>query len=135
MDPETGLGGDNDPLDLLEVGSEVLKTGGVYQVKPLGALALIDGDETDWKIFAIRIDDENASRIHSLDDMEKIFPGVLDRVRDWFRLYKTAEGKGENRYGYNGQYLDRNKAIQVIKECHEAWKKLRAEMAFQKELV
>ncbi|KAK4523395.1 hypothetical protein GAYE_PCTG52G1290 [Galdieria yellowstonensis] len=136
VDRETGLGGDNDPLDVLEVGSEVLKTGGVYQVKPLGALALIDGGETDWKIFAIRVDDKDSSKIRDLEDVERLFPGVLDQVKDWFRLYKTAEGKGENKYGYGGQYLDREMAVKVIKECHEAWKKLRTEkMSTETQLV
>ncbi|GJD09250.1 Probable inorganic pyrophosphatase 1 [Galdieria sulphuraria] len=135
VDPETGFGGDNDPLDVLEIGSETLKTGGVYQVKPLGALALIDGGETDWKIFAIRTDDKDSSRIHDLGDVERVYPGVLDKVKEWFRLYKTAEGKGENKYGYQGQYLDKEKALKVIRECHEAWKQLRAELSSQKELV
>lgn len=30
------LQGDNDPVDLVEIGSEQLKLGGVYKVKPLG---------------------------------------------------------------------------------------------------
>jgi inorganic pyrophosphatase len=71
-----------------------------------------------------------------LEDVERLFPGVLDQVKDWFRLYKTAEGKGENKYGYGGQYLDREMAVKVIKECHEAWKKLRTEkMSSETQLV
>eukprot|EP00871_Galdieria_phlegrea_P002493 jgi/Galph1/3244/GphlegSOOS_G1907.1 len=133
-DPVTTFGGDNDPLDVLEIGTEVLVTGGVYQVKVLGALALIDGEETDWKIFAIRVHDKLAERVHHLEDYEALFPGSLEKVKDWFRLYKTAEGKGENRYGYEGRFLDKERALQVIEECHAAWKKLRAN-AFHKELA
>lgn len=43
------LQGDNDPVDVVEIGSKQLKTGGVYAVKPLGAYAMIDEGELDWK--------------------------------------------------------------------------------------
>ena len=42
MDPNTGAKGDNDPLDVCEIGYRVAKRGEVRQVKVLGTLALID---------------------------------------------------------------------------------------------
>lgn len=36
-------------MDVVEIGSKQLKTGGVYAVKPLGAYAMIDEGELDWK--------------------------------------------------------------------------------------
>ena len=33
--------GDNDPLDLVEIGSEVLAMGSVTAVKPVGVLAML----------------------------------------------------------------------------------------------
>ena len=33
--------GDNDPVDVVEIGGKALATGGVYQVKPLAILAMI----------------------------------------------------------------------------------------------
>lgn len=42
--------GDNDPLDVVEIGSRRLTTGGVYAVKPLAVLAMIDEGELDWKV-------------------------------------------------------------------------------------
>lgn len=33
--------GDNDPVDVVEIGSKTLATGGVYPVKPLAILAMI----------------------------------------------------------------------------------------------
>jgi len=41
-DPKTGAAGDNDPLDVCEIGSVVAARGEVKQVKVLGTLALID---------------------------------------------------------------------------------------------
>jgi inorganic pyrophosphatase len=42
--------GDNDPVDVVEIGSSQLKMGGVYRVKPLGVYAMIDDGELDWKV-------------------------------------------------------------------------------------
>ena len=43
------LQGDNDPVDVVEIGSKQLRSGGVYCVKLLGAYAMIDEGELDWK--------------------------------------------------------------------------------------
>ena len=45
-DKDTGCKGDNDPLDVCEIGYRVAKRGDVRQVKILGTLALID--EGEW---------------------------------------------------------------------------------------
>jgi inorganic pyrophosphatase len=43
--------GDNDPVDVVEIGSRTLEHGGVYPVKPLGVFAMIDDGELDWKVL------------------------------------------------------------------------------------
>src|SRR2546429_18892 len=45
--PETKAKGDNDPLDVCEIGELVAKPGEVKQVKVLGVMALLDEEETD----------------------------------------------------------------------------------------
>ena len=42
IDPDTRAGGDNDPVDVCELGSKVATRGEVKQVKILGTVALID---------------------------------------------------------------------------------------------
>ena len=42
IDPDTRVGGDNDPVDVCELGSKVATRGEVKQVKILGTVALID---------------------------------------------------------------------------------------------
>jgi hypothetical protein len=48
--PDTGHIGDNDPIDAVEIGTRILRTGSVTKVKVLGCLAMIDDGETDWKV-------------------------------------------------------------------------------------
>lgn len=53
----TGFPGDNDPIDLFDIGQDIGYTGQVKQVKVLGGLALSDGNETDWKILGVDVND------------------------------------------------------------------------------
>ena len=65
------LQGDNDPVDVVEIGSVQCQQGGVYKVKPLGAYAMIDDGELDWKIVCIRTDDPLADVLNDIEDVER----------------------------------------------------------------
>ena len=52
---------------MLFLGSKVHARGSVVSVKVLGALALIDEGETDWKIVAIDVNDSLAADIDNLE--------------------------------------------------------------------
>merc|ERR1711907_561704 len=99
--------------------------GSVTPVKPLGVLAMIDDGELDWKIVAINTADPMASKLSDVKDIEKEMPGVISGIREWFRWYKTPDDKPLNAFGYDEKALDKAKAIEVIDETHDAWKKLK----------
>ena len=112
-----GLPGDGDPLDVIEISkSRRAEIGDVYPVKVVGALALIDDGEVDWKILAIRADDEMASRVHDLGDVDA---AELERIQVWFRDYKIKDGKAANSYGVGPQ--DAGSAKRVIAEAHQMY--------------
>ena len=97
-----GLPGDGDPLDVIEVSKGKCEIGGVYKVKILGALALIDEGEVDWKILAVRCDSQDEDNVYNdIDDLKKT--GVLDEIMIWFRDYKIKKGKPQNSYGLEPQ--------------------------------
>ncbi|XP_062832283.1 inorganic pyrophosphatase isoform X1 [Anolis carolinensis] len=123
-DENTGCCGDNDPIDVCEIGSKVCSRGEIIQVKVLGTLALIDEGETDWKIIAINIEDPDAAKFNNIDDVRRIKPGYLEATVDWFRKYKVPDGKPENQFAFNGEFKDRDFAIDVIKSTHKFWKAL-----------
>lgn len=89
-DPDTismeGFGGDDDPLDVIEVGSSPLALGSVTEVKVLGSLELIDEGETDHKIIALRVSDPRARNIDDMKDLEKHIPGLTARLIDWLKM-------------------------------------------------
>ena len=82
--------GDNDPLDVIEIGSKVHQSGSVVDVKVLGGLAMIDEGELDWKIIAIDVTDSLAEKINDLADLKIFAPGLLKATLDWFRIYKVT---------------------------------------------
>lgn len=123
-DKDTDCRGDNDPIDVCEIGSKVLSCGEVIPVKILGVLALVDEGETDWKLIAINVNDPEASKFHDIDDVKKYKPGYLEATLDWFRYYKVPDGKPENKFAFNGEFRNKAFALEVIELTHECWKAL-----------
>ncbi|KAJ5111353.1 hypothetical protein N7532_001888 [Penicillium argentinense] len=122
--PETKAKGDNDPLDVCEIGELVGYPGQVKQVKVLGVMALIDEEETDWKVIVIDINDPLAAKLHDIEDVERHLPGLLRATNEWFRIYKIPDGKPENQFAFSGECKNKKYAQDVIHECADAWEKL-----------
>ncbi|XP_036372664.1 inorganic pyrophosphatase 2, mitochondrial [Megalops cyprinoides] len=123
-DKDTQCCGDNDPIDVCDIGSKVCSSGQVIQVKVLGVLALIDEGETDWKIIAINTEDPDAPSLNSIEDVRKSKPGHLEATVDWFKKYKVPDGKPENKFAFDGQFKDKDFALEIIKSTHEHWRAL-----------
>merc|ERR1712118_326960 len=81
--------GDNDPVDVVEIGSATLEMGGVYPVKIVGVLAMIDDGELDWKMIAVNSKDPKFASVNDVADVEREFPrgdledpGVVQGLQD-----------------------------------------------------
>ncbi|CAJ1357916.1 unnamed protein product [Effrenium voratum] len=61
---------------------------------------MIDDGELDWKVIGIRVADKLASELNDIDDVEAKCPGVISGIREWFRWYKTPDGKPLNAFGF-----------------------------------
>ncbi|KAL2065076.1 hypothetical protein VTL71DRAFT_4216 [Oculimacula yallundae] len=122
--PETKAKGDNDPLDVCEIGELVGYPGQVKQVKVLGVMALLDEEETDWKVIVIDVNDPLASKLNDVEDVERHLPGLLRATNEWFRIYKIPDGKPENQFAFTGECKNKKYATDIVRECAEAWEKL-----------
>lgn len=118
---DTGVGGDNDPVDVVQLNKEPCYVGDVQIVRLLGVFALIDGDETDWKLIVVHKDSPETDDWKDVGDIPE---EKLSEIREWFRNYKTAEGKGVNRFGLDEKMMPKDYAWKVVDETHDAWKKL-----------
>jgi inorganic pyrophosphatase len=121
---ETKAKGDNDPLDVCEIGEQVGYTGQIKQVKVLGIMALLDEGETDWKIIVVDVMDPLAPKLNDIEDIERHLPGLIRATNEWFRIYKIPDGKPENTFAFSGEAKNKKYAMEIIHECHEAWRRL-----------
>ena len=112
---------DNDPLDVMEFGSEPLPMGSITPCRVLGSLELIDEGETDHKIICIALQDRDADKIHSMDDLERVKPGTLNQLREWLTKYKTSDGKPANSLASETPKTVQE-ALSIIDETHERWR-------------
>lgn len=124
VDPITGCEGDNDPIDIVDIGLRVAKIGDIIQVKVIGVLAMLDEGETDWKVIAIDVRDPLAVKLNSVEDVEKHMPGYLAATVEWFRIYKIPAGSPPNQFAFNGEVKGADLAFKVINEAHKEWEAL-----------
>ena len=121
-DASTGMLGDNDPVDVVEVGSRIAATGEVYPVKLIGILGMIDEGEMDWKAIAIDVNDPDAAAISTIADLEAAQPGKVADIVRWFETYKMPDGKPRNAFAFDSQAKDADFAMGVIRDTHAMWK-------------
>jgi inorganic pyrophosphatase len=119
-----GCRGDNDPLDVCEIGARIVLPGDIRAVKVLGIICMIDEGECDWKVVVIDAADKWAPFINDINDVEEQLPGMLSAIREWYRTYKIPDGKPPNVFGLDERFMDKEYAMQVIDECHVAWEEL-----------
>ena len=64
---------------------------------------MIDDDETDWKVVAIDVDDRWAPELNDVEDVERLLPGTISLIREWFRTYKIPDGKPPEQIRVGGE--------------------------------
>ena len=77
-------------------------------------------------MIAISAADEHAKDINDVGDIEKYYPGTVSGIREWFRWYKTPDGKPVNAFGHGERALSAAEAKAVIAETHDHYRALLA---------
>jgi inorganic pyrophosphatase len=113
VDEITGIRGDGDPIDIIDIGILQKPMGSIYKVKILGVLPMIDQNETDWKIIGICNSDPLAFKLNDIDDVQKYIPGMLDAIKVWFQKYKLPTKGIENGFHFDN-YGNKEMALQII---------------------
>lgn len=58
--------GDNDPVDIVEIGTRKFNIGDVFEAKVLGAFCLIDQGEVDWKVILLNHQEASEKNVRIL---------------------------------------------------------------------
>lgn len=78
----------------------------------------------DWKILSISLDDPKVREIHTVEDIHKHKTGALESITNFYKNYKTKDGKEKNIIAYNGKIHEKDFALDIISKTHEEWKKI-----------
>lgn len=84
-------GGDGDPLDVCVVcESPIRRAEVVLEANVVGGFSTIDGGKADDKIIAVFFNDMYWKEV---DDISKLPPSLIERLRHYFATYKLVPGK------------------------------------------
>jgi inorganic pyrophosphatase len=107
----TGLYGDDDPLDIFDIGDTVTNSGDIVQIKILGAIAMIDDNCTDWKVIGININDP---LVDSVDDVGT--RNAVNKIMHFLNNYKNDKVIIEDRV------FSKAETYNIVNELHDEWK-------------
>ncbi|MDB6064023.1 MAG: Inorganic diphosphatase [Pedosphaera sp.] len=110
------LGEDGDALDILVLASHPSFSGCLVEVRPVGALNMVDQGVPDQKIFAVGAKNPEHKHIVTYSN---IFPHLLREIENFFSIYKELEGKRTEVLGW----LDVSHAKDLIMKCHQRFTK------------
>lgn len=118
------LSGDNDPVDVVILGDEVYSVGAVLDVKVIGAYAMIDNNEVDYKVIAIDSKQSNSFQINTDQDVRKYLDmNEINEIKEWFRAYKP-DSNPPTYFGYDESLLSINETLKILDDTHQHWKNI-----------
>ncbi len=132
---------------MCEIGEQIGYTGQVKEVKILGIMALIEGDQTDWKVIVVDVNDPFSHGLNDIEDVELHLPGILRATNEWFRVHEIPDGKMEKFFAFTGECKNKEYCVsydlfvfnsplantlsslcryttQIIEQCHGSWQRL-----------
>lgn len=109
--PQT-LWDDEDALDVIVLTTYPLQTGILVRVRPVAVMEMIDGDESDWKIIAVPVDDKRWDDVNDLSDLNK---HNLKEYQHFFETYKELK-KGQKGTVIVKGYHDKKVALDAVEK-------------------
>ena len=111
--------GDGDPMDICVLTERpAAHANFLVRAVPVGGLRMVDGDEADDKIIAVL---ENDVAYGHIDDLGKVPPGLVERLRHYFLTYKQLPEESPRRVEIAEVY-DRESALEAIRASVEDYR-------------
>ena len=113
---EHTLAPDGDPLDILVICSDPTFPGCIVPARVLGCLTMVDDGKLDYKLISVVDCDPRYADVKELEDLS---PFVLKEISNFFANYKVLQ----NVTVEVGEYLNKNQALEIIRQCRAAYTK------------
>lgn len=111
---------DGDPLDVLILGDDALKTGDVIAVRPVAVFWMTDEKGIDPKIICVPADSVSDKYLH-IQTLADIPPAERQKIEKFFQDYKKSDLKGK--WSTTSGWEDIDAAHKAIHECIDRWNK------------
>ena len=111
---------DGDPLDVLILGDDALKTGDVISVRPIALFWMTDEKGVDPKIVCVPADSVSEDYLH-MRTLADIPETERQKIEIFFQEYKKNDLKGK--WSATGSWEDVDAAHKIILECVDRWTK------------
>lgn len=108
------LAPDGDPLDVLILGDDLLKTGDVIAVRPVAVFSMTDEKGIDPKIICVPADSVSDDYLH-IQTLADVPMADRQRIEKFFQEYKKNDLKGK--WSTTGGWQDVAEAHKVIVDC------------------
>jgi inorganic pyrophosphatase len=109
---------DNDPLDILVICSIDVYPMCIVEAKIIGAMEMIDEEESDNKIIAVANNDMSVNYINNLSELP---PHTLVELKRFFEDYKALEHKNVT----VERFMEREKAYEIVLESMKLYRKMK----------
>jgi inorganic pyrophosphatase len=104
------LAEDGDPLDVLVLVDAPSFPGCVMEVRPIGALEMLDQGLADEKVLCVG---KNNPRYKDIANFSEIYPHMLKEITHFFAIYKDLEGKRVEVKGWKNAEFARTKVVEA----------------------
>jgi inorganic pyrophosphatase len=112
--PQT-ISDDGDPLDILIYSNVPIQSLVLVEVRPIGALHMIDDGIDDYKVLGIPT--FNSNNLNKLSDLDPI---LLEVIEDFFEHYKNNDKKKKGNVLVNG-WVDVDTTLSLVKKSHDRY--------------
>lgn len=113
---------DNDLLDVMSLITNPTFPGCLIAARPIGVMYMVDGGETDDKIFCVPANDIRFKHIKKLTDLPQF---TLDEIQHYWENYKKLQfkykGTPEKKVEIK-KWGDEKEALEIIAKCQAAYK-------------
>jgi len=107
---------DGDPLDVLIYNTVPIQSLALVEIKPIGALHMIDNGIDDYKILGIPI--YNPNKYNELSDIDETF---LEVCVDFFKHYKNNDKRKKGTVRVDG-WVDKKTALGLVEKANLKYK-------------
>ncbi|MDR1819053.1 MAG: inorganic diphosphatase [Methanobrevibacter sp.] len=102
---------DGDPMDIMVLIDQPTFPGCVILSRPIGIMKMIDGEDKDFKVLAVPVNDP---KYNGIEDISQVPSHILDEISEFFGTYKNLEGKKTEVLGWEDSKSAKKEVIRSI---------------------